>query len=256
MPLFKTEGIVLRTIDFGEADRIVTFFTRDFGKIKAVVKGVRRTRSRYGSAVELLSRTQVFLWGKPGRELFRMTQCCIVNSFKNLREDLGKLGAGAYIAELIDQLTEPHEKSPEIYHLLLTCLSMLEKEDDFKKIIYLFSVRLITLAGWKFNLANCSYCKKPVELSGRTGKLHLSGHWGGLLCGSCVSKDRQAIETIPRTVQHLRYLQRVEIGKFRRLKLSLKEKQELERVLEYFLVCQTGREFKALKFLKETVNES
>lgn len=251
--IYKTSGVVIRTCDFGEADRIITLFTADFGKLKAVVKGVRKTKSRYGSAAELLTYDKVFLFGRPGHDLYRLTQCQILQPFKHLKSDLNKLSCGACLAELVDNLTPDHEKSDEIFQLLLTSLAMIEKNEDSKKILNLFMVRLFTLIGWKFRLDLCSSCQSESGLIS-DGKANLSGRWGGLLCGNCLERDKQALMVTAGTVQHLKHFQKIELSQFNRLKLSGPAIKELEHALKYFLSSHTERQIKSLDFIEAALN--
>jgi len=106
---YKVDGIVLRARDFGEADRIITILDRNLGKLEAVAKGARRTRSRLGGSCQPFSHNHFLLWH--GRTLDGVIQCEVVHSFSSLREDLMRLAAASYMAELVDEVVRDHPPS-------------------------------------------------------------------------------------------------------------------------------------------------
>ena len=105
MPLLRTDGIVLRTHELGEHDRLVTLYTRDLGKLTAVARGARRVRSRFGAALELFTWGDVVGFEREGRGLARLDHFDIRRSFREVRESLERLGQGARMVEALARLT-------------------------------------------------------------------------------------------------------------------------------------------------------
>lgn len=112
----KTEGIILKRSNYGEADRILTIFTKHYGKIKALAKGVRRITSRRGGNVELFNQAVIFL--HQGRNFAILTEAQVVNSFKVWRKDLKKVAVAYYFAELVDKLTPEEQPNQAVFRLL------------------------------------------------------------------------------------------------------------------------------------------
>jgi len=139
VPNYKTEGIIIKRINFAEADRILTIFTKHYGKIKAIAKGIRRIKSRRAPHLELFNDVSLFL--AKGKDLDIITEAQLINSFSNLRKDLRKIGLGFEICELVDQLTREGQVQRRVFNLLLACLNDLNhlnkeerrKVEAFKK---------------------------------------------------------------------------------------------------------------------------
>jgi len=113
---YKTEGIILKRINYGEADRILTIYTKHYGKIKAMAKGVRRITSRKGGNVELFNQATLFLY--KGRNLDLLTEVQVTKTFKIWRKNLKKVATAYYLVELVDKLTPGEQPNPEVFQLL------------------------------------------------------------------------------------------------------------------------------------------
>ncbi|MBU3957142.1 DNA repair protein RecO, partial [Patescibacteria group bacterium] len=113
---YKTEGIILKRINYGEADRILTIYTKHYGKIRALAKGVRRITSRRGGNVELFNQAVLFL--NKGKNLDLLTEAQVVNSFKSWRRDLKKVTVAYYFCELVDKLTPEEQPNQAVFQLL------------------------------------------------------------------------------------------------------------------------------------------
>jgi len=127
---YKTEGIVLKRVNFGEADRILTIFTKHDGKIKAIAKGVRKVTSRKGGNLELFN--QVILFLSEGKNWDIITEAEAVNSFENLRKNLTLVSRAFQIAEVVDRLTAEREESRKVFELLIEALSGKKNVKEFE----------------------------------------------------------------------------------------------------------------------------
>lgn len=123
---FKTEGIILKRINFGEADKILTIYTKHYGKIKALAKGVRKITSRKGGNVELFNQVIIFL--AKGKNLDILTEAQVLNSFKEWRKNLRKVGTAYYFCELVDKLTPEGQPHQAVFRLLQDFLSRISQE--------------------------------------------------------------------------------------------------------------------------------
>ena len=123
MSLYREHGIVLRTYKLGEADRIVVLMTQSQGKVRAVAKGVRKTKSRFGGRLEPTSHVSLLLY--EGRELDIISQAESVDHFRTIREDLDRLAAAVNMLEVVDQVAQERESSPRLYQMLLGALRTL-----------------------------------------------------------------------------------------------------------------------------------
>src|SRR5213075_417687 len=121
--LYREYAIVLRTIKLGEADRIITFVTQGRGKVRAVAKGVRKTKSRFGARLEPLTHVSLLLYA--GRELDIVTQAETVDHFRTIREDLRRMSSAMALLEAVDQVSQERENNPRLYQMLLGALRSL-----------------------------------------------------------------------------------------------------------------------------------
>ena len=174
--LYRDEGIVLRTIRLGEADRIVTFVTPGHGKVRAVAKGVRKTKSRFGGRLEPTSHVTLLLY--EGRELDIVTQAETLEVHRVLREDLDRLSAAVRLLEAVDQVAQERQPARRLYQMLLGALRALAARNA-PLLVAAFELKLLSLEGFHPRLDACASCDGPGPLVGFDLGL------GGALCRSC-----------------------------------------------------------------------
>lgn len=141
MRSYKTEGIIIKRSNFGEADRILTVFTKRYGKIKIIAKGVRRITSRRGPNVELFNLVTLFV--HRGRTFDILTEAQVIDTFSHFRKNLNLVGLAYYVAELIDGLCAEHQPHPSVYHLSVSTLEELDH-----KLIQQFETTLLFELGF------------------------------------------------------------------------------------------------------------
>jgi DNA repair protein RecO (recombination protein O) len=153
--LYRDQGIVLRTLRLGEADRIVTFVTHTHGKVRAVAKGIRKTKSRFGGRLEPVSHVALLLY--EGRELDIVTQAEVIDHFRPIREDLDRLTRATILLEAVDQVAQEGEPSPRLYQMLLGALRSLAAADS-ELLVPAFFWKLLSLEGFHPVLEICAGC--------------------------------------------------------------------------------------------------
>ena len=176
MATYRDEGIVLRTMRLGEADRIVTILTAEHGKVRAVAKGVRRTKSRMGGRVEPLSHVAMLCWR--GRELDVVNQAESLDTFRAIREDMARLAPATIILEIADQVAEQHAPAGELFTMVLGALRSLEASAS-PLLLGAFCLKLLAGEGVGPIVEACARCGSPGPLVA----FELSE--GGLLCAKC-----------------------------------------------------------------------
>jgi DNA repair protein RecO (recombination protein O) len=177
--VYRDHGIVLRTYKLGEADRIVVFVTQGRGKVRAVAKGVRKTRSKFGARLEPMSHVALQLY--EGRELDVVTQAESVDQFRTIREDLDRLTRATTMLEAVDQMAQEREENPRLYQMLLGALRSLAAHDS-PLVVGAFYWKLLAQEGFGPELDVCVSCgEDDVELAA------FDLYEGGTLCRSCRS---------------------------------------------------------------------
>jgi DNA repair protein RecO (recombination protein O) len=177
MALRHDQGIVLRSYPFGEADRVVVLLSPNKGKVRAVAKGVRKTKSRFGGRLEPFSHVDLVLY--EGRNLDTITQVEVIEAFPRLRRDLDKMFAAGAMVEVLDATTQEDEASHRAFLLLQRSLRALEEGPVHRDVVTSFLLKASDVVGVGVALSACADC-------GRTDGLHRFGFAaGGVLCDRC-----------------------------------------------------------------------
>ena len=249
--LYRTEAIVLKRRDQGEADRVLTVLTPAMGKQHVLGKGVRKIRSRKAGHVELFSHSQ-FLVAK-GSTWGIVTQAETIHAFRPLREDLLRTSYAYYVVELVDRFTQEGDDNRRLFDLLLETLGWLGEAQDLPLLARFFELHLLTLVGFRPQLFQCARCRSDIEPA--------SNFWspadGGVLCPRCgdVSADgprnaRPVVVPLPlNALKVLRFLQTRGWETCSRLKLSPALHAQVESLLQRYLIHQLERSLKSLGFL-------
>lgn len=190
MALYRDQGIVLRTYKLGEADRIVSFMTERHGKVRAVAKGVRKTKSKFGARLE--PPTHVALQLYEGRELDIVTQAESIDHFRAIREDLDRLTRAVTMLEAVDQLSLEREPNPELYRMLLGGLKAIADRNS-ALLVAGFHWKLLALEGFRPVVEHCAACERE------DGLVAFDPDVGGLLC----TDHRQGTRVSPDAVEML-----------------------------------------------------
>ena len=249
MPLFKTNAIVIRSTNYGESDKIVTFFTKDFGKLKGIAKGARRSRKRFQNALGLFSHLRLIFFDKEGMGLVRAEGCDILHSFPKIREDLKKILHGNYYLELMNEMAGEREGNPEAFELLLSSLSNLEELDLQEEQLRIFEIRMLSLFGYRPNMRRCNLCKKDWEDLKEPPAVFFSLERGALICETCSKTRNNLIPISLGTARLVEKISQVEFSKIQRLRFTLQALSESRELLPKFISYQLGKELKSLKAL-------
>lgn len=176
MASYRDEGVVVRTIRLGEADRIVTLVTPEHGKVRAVAKGVRRTNSKIGARLEPLGHVAMLCW--KGRELDIVTQVEVIDAFRPIREDFDRLSAAMTLLEVTEQLALEHHPMPELFTLLVRALKTLEVKAS-PNLVGAFCWKVLVADGVGPSVDSCARCGSPGPL------VAFDFAEGGFFCSGC-----------------------------------------------------------------------
>jgi len=183
--LRRTEGVVLKSWPYGEADLIVTWLTKDFGIIKTFAKSPRKIKSRFGSSLEPLTHSLIAFWGKEDSALPRLTQSDIIHSFDSLRSGLECFIAISEMIELVLNLEPEGDRSGRAYELLIEALHSVEKCPPRDILILRFKLKLLEISGFLPHMESCGRC-------GSEGRHFYVDH-GSVLCGNCAGREKRGV---------------------------------------------------------------
>ena len=246
MPLFKSEAIILRSFNLSENDKLLTFMTNRFGKVKCVAKSARKIKNRFGAAIQPMSHIRLIYFGKENQTLYRLNHSDIINSFQVIRDDLKKVYTGIYFNELVDTLTPEAHSDPNIFQLLLKSFLSLEMMDSLDTLSRLFEIQLMCLSGYTPQLSFCSICKGSAEIK----SVGFSFGHKGIVCEPCSFKVRPEIRFKPGTLKYLKKLKTLDIKHISRLKFPNGVNREIENLTHRLILSYTGRELKSYPFIK------
>jgi DNA repair protein RecO (recombination protein O) len=244
--LYRTDAIILRRSDFGEADRLLTVFSQAHGKLRLLAKGVRKTTSRKAGHVELFMLTNMLV--ARGRNFDIVSQAEIVETYRALREDLDKTSQAYYLAELIERFTEEHDPNAPLFELLALTLVHLSHTDDPFIVMRYFELHLLSLTGYQPQLHFCVVCQEALEPV-ENNYFHFGD--GGVLCPAH-GEIRSQAEVIPLAVlKVLRYLQTQPWEKVANLQLNPATRQHVESLLLGYITFVLERQLKSVDFLRK-----
>ena len=241
--LYKTEGIVLKSVPVGEADRMVTLYTRDMGKLRAAARGVRRPRSRLGGHLDALNRVSLSL--ARGRNRDVITGADALETFRPLKSDLERLAYGLYVAELVDAITPEESPGYPVYVLVVDALQSLATTENARILLHAFELRLLDYSGFLPELHRCVQCRRePAPHAHR-----FAPEAGGLLCNDCYTTRGPVMPLSVNALKVLRFLERQDIAAVQRLQVPEDLDREMTTLLAASLHHVLEREVRSAAFI-------
>jgi DNA repair protein RecO (recombination protein O) len=245
MPTYLTEGVILRRVDYGEADRILTVLTREHGKIGVIARGVRKPGSRLAAQTDLFARSRMQLAHGRG-DLEVLTQAESMGSSAPLA-DARRAACAAVCAELADRVLESSHPDAETFDLVVDALSdCTDLTRDPRAALVWLTRRMIDRLGYAPQLRACASCTTPLPET----SAWFSAIAGGLLCHRCVPTDPGAVECSVRVIKVLRVAAAGDADLYRRLRLDEPSLATLEAVAEGELAQHLDRQLRSLPVLR------
>ena len=245
---YKTTGFVLRTLSYGESDLIVTFYSSDFGKLKGIAKGAKRSKKRFANVFEPFSLTDIIFTRKSRDMLAFIESCDIIDHYHNIRQDMEKTLIASYFIDLTDHFSPEGKKNEKVFQLLQDFLLILGSEKASDAIVRFFEMRLLKLTGFEPALDHCIICKTPVT-NGNSYYFHAGE--GGIKCSVCAKPQRYEQPISAGTVRTLLLGKDMDIHKIKLIALTDSLSMESRSILIGFIAHVLGREVKSLKVMEQ-----
>lgn len=241
--LKKVEGIVIRSIDYGESNKIVTIYTETFGKVGVMARGAKKTRSRLGAG------TQLFTYGTfvyyQGSGLGTLTQVGINDSFRYIRNDLHVAAYAMYVVEMIDKLTADREPVPSLFQMLHQILTHFNEGEDAEVIVRIFEMKMLAFIGIRPEIDCCVRCQNIEQLQSFSIKE------AGFLCNRCVHIDERAYPLSPHTVRLLRLFYYFDLTRLGQVTLKKETRRQLKEVISAYYEEYSGLQLKSKRILDQ-----
>lgn len=244
LALFKAEGFVLRTRDLGEANKILTLFTRERGRVSAVARGARRARSRLLATSQAFSHSRFLLY--EGRGLHTVSQAELLSSFRPLREDLPRMAYASYISELIDAFVDENEPNEALFRTILEGFTLMAGTGDLELSARWFELRVLDILGYRPEFAQCVAC--GVEIHAPTVRFHPVE--GGVLCAPCADRTPGGVEVPLGVTRHCLRLLETPAARLGILRPSQGDRRVMESLLRAHIDHRLDRPIKSRDFLE------
>lgn len=265
MRTYSASAIVLRRIDLGEKDRILTLFTREHGKLSAVAKGCRRPGSKLGGASEPFTYARMFL--STGRDLDVLTQAEIKESFPNVKNAMSSIAHAVYLLELVNSFVDKRQPNPDLFDTLLSAMYVLESGTDPELTARYFEIQLLSILGYEPHVEACLRCGRQPGQSDANGatlrraqdapsaqhapkeKVSFSPALGGIVCNECGPAPKDAVEVPAAAGSYVQALRRTEPHKLKELSIPKGARRDLARMLKWHIRYRLEHDLKSVDFI-------
>ncbi|GEM_PF-1062806 len=245
MAIKKIEAIVLKRMSIRESSILATFFSREAGKIRGLIKGVRREKNPLSARFEPFTHLSVVYYEKIKSDTHLISETVVLNSNHYLRDNLTFFGYSSYLVELIDVLFELYDPYPNVFDLLTDSFILL-REYPASLILRIFEVKLLETIGLLPIFNHCVLCRKE-----NLDQAFFSSRQGGIICPQCDRGEPGTIKISKGTIQSVLYFLKTEVNQAVRLSLSQQTEKELKLIHHRFLQYRLEYPLKTPKFLAE-----
>lgn len=241
--LIKSEAIVIRTSDYGESNKILTVYTKEFGKLGMMARGAKKTKSRLSSVSQLFTHAHFLI--QKGSGLGSLSQGEIINTFRGIKQDIVKTAYGAYMVEFLDKVTEDQKPSPALFEFLLLSLTYLDEGVDPDILKGIFEMKMLRLAGVGPQVDRCIMCGR------KEGNFAFSINEGGFLCDQCRHTDPHALPLPSQTARLLNLFYHIDLARLGNVSVKKDTKEALKQILSTYIDEYTGVRLKSKRFLDQ-----
>ena len=248
MPLFRDRAITLRRFDLGETSVIVSFFSRDHGRIKGVAKGAKKIKSVFAGRMEPFHSVELVYYGKEHTELYRLRSVDIVAARSSIAEDLEKFSRACYISELIEAGMKEHDPNAAAFDAAESAFEMLAAESNIKKldfIVRFFDLKFLSHIGYRPMLENCVSCRGALP---DRQPATFDAAMGGLVCPNCRQKSREGVSISAGTAKILAKMADTGFDRINRLGVTEQALSEIATVITAFRNSRLQRQIKSERF--------
>jgi DNA repair protein RecO (recombination protein O) len=245
MPAYESEAIILQSYPLGEADRLVSFLSRSMGRVRGVASGARRTKSRFGSTLQRLSHIHIWFYERPNRELVRISQCDLVESFLEAFSDYGSGVALAILSEVTETVLPDHEPADANFRLLLLTAQMIKRTGKSELPLAYFSLWTVRLGGWLPQMDACARCGRTLDPKEAA---YFSPSASAISCGKCRKPGMRSLS--PAVLAAARRILAERLDKLTEEMIPPRTARDLTDVMLDLIEHQIDRKLKARELLE------
>jgi len=244
--LIRVEGIVLRAVDYGEGNRILSVLTKQAGKLSMMARGAKKVKSRFSAVSQPFTYGEFVIFRSSPQSMGTINSSELIRSHQRLREELVLSAYAAYLAEMTNRLVEDGERIEGLFEQLLAAFQALEDGKDAEVITNIYEMNMLAIAGFMPKLDACVMCG-----SGSAELIAWSVEHGGAVCRSCRFRDPQAMEAGEKVLKLLRLFQQVDLRRIGNINISAANKALVSRLIRTYMDGQLHVRWKSRDFLDQ-----
>lgn len=246
MSIDRTQGLVLKKRELRETSLIVDFYTKEFGKICGILKGIRTDSKKFASNLELFSLNEIIFYRKTHSSYHLISQADKLDNFTPIRQNIERTATASFMMEMVSSIMQLEDKNEEVFNLALASLKELETNYNPEKIATIFKIKMLSLSGFKPHFDSCVSCLDKIM-----GQSRFSLALGGLLCPRCMPKDPTARSIFRGTIATVLHIEKNSFNNSLNLGMNPQIKKELGLILNAFLNFHLERELKSQKLINK-----
>jgi DNA repair protein RecO (recombination protein O) len=241
--LYKLEGIVIRSMDYGENNKIIAIYTRHNGKMSVMVRGAKKLNSRFSSVTQLFTYGEFVLF--KSSSMGTLNQAEAIETHRKLRENLHMSAYSAYVVELIDRIVPEFEHNEMMFEQLKASLEAIGDGKDAAIVLHIMEMKMLAVAGYLPQLDACVRC------GARDGEMAISIMQGGIVCNSCSTNDTEVIRISAAALKMLRLFQRMDLRRLGTIEVKETTKVQLKQIMRAFMDTYIDIRLKSRSFLDQ-----
>lgn len=242
--LCSVQGIVLRSMDYGEGNKIISLLTSELGKVSVMARGAKKVKSRHSAVTQLFTYGD-FVFFKQSGQMGTLSSAEIIEAHHALREDLHMSAYSSYLAEMADRMLGDEEGSGYLFEQLKAGLTAIEERKDMQIVVHLFEMKMFELAGYLPVTDSCVACGAADRLAAFSPLL------GGVLCSRCLHKDAAALAVGEGTLKLLRLFPRTDIRRLGAVAVKPETKEQLKMCMRAYMDTHIGINWKSRGFIEQ-----
>lgn len=248
--LRTVEAVIISHKDFGEADRFVTMFSFESGKIRGLAKGVRKMGSRKAAYLEPFMQSKVVI--ARGKTFWIITQADAIRQHLSIRDSLKKTASAAYVMELVDRFTIEEEPAPRIFRLIAETLKRVDERTDTYNALRYCELQLLEYAGFRPDLTDCVGCGKVITAQDQ----YFSTAQGGVICPECAALYHHTRRVSMNALRYLRHLQRSSYAAIAEIEIPQKIRVEISALINSYIASIVERRLNAPEFIRQVTHSA
>lgn len=241
--LVRVEGIVIRSMDYGEGNQILTIFSKESGKVSVMARGAKKMKSRYTALAQPFTYGE-FVFYKSG-QMGTLSSGEVWNAYRTFREDIHKGAYAAYLMELTDRMLGENDRNPDLFEQLRAAMDAIEGDKDAQIVIHLYEMKMLAIAGYMPELNECVCC------GAREGLSSVSASRGGTVCGRCRTADPSFMSVSEAALKLLRLFLMLDLRRLGKTEVKPETKKELKALMRANMDAHVDIRWKARSFLDQ-----